>query len=68
MKPQATEFTMIGAGTHVGPIVVELLQPENGPSIYKEWLDEHGEGLHHIAVRRPIQRRRSESDLKPPRL
>jgi methylmalonyl-CoA/ethylmalonyl-CoA epimerase len=48
-----TEFTMIGAETHVGPIVVELLQPENGPSIYKEWLDAHGEGLHHIAVMRP---------------
>src|SRR5712691_13039947 len=28
-----TEFTMIGAETHVGPIVVELLQPEHGPSI-----------------------------------
>ena len=48
-----TEFTMIGAETHVGPIVVELLQPEHGPSIYKEWLDAHGEGLHHIAVMRP---------------
>src|SRR5882672_6593551 len=48
-----TEFTMIGAETHVGPIVVELLQPVEGPSIYKEWLDAHGEGLHHIAVMRP---------------
>ncbi len=48
-----TNFTMIGAETHVGPIVVELLQPEHGPSIYKEWLDSHGEGLHHIAVMRP---------------
>jgi methylmalonyl-CoA/ethylmalonyl-CoA epimerase len=50
---EPTEFTMIGAETHVGPIVVELLQPGEGPSIYKEWLDEHGEGLHHIAVMRP---------------
>src|SRR3979490_1920251 len=48
-----TEFTMIGAETHVGPIVVELLQPEHGPSIYKEWLDAPGEGLHHIAVSGP---------------
>jgi methylmalonyl-CoA/ethylmalonyl-CoA epimerase len=48
-----TDFTMIGAETHVGEIVVELLQPEAGPSIYKEWLDSHGEGLHHIAVMRP---------------
>src|SRR5215467_4369676 len=47
---EATDFTMIGAETHVGPIVVELLQPIEGPSIYKEWLEEHGEGLHHVAV------------------
>lgn len=47
-----TEFTMLGAETHVGAIMVELLQPVDGPSIYKEWLDEHGEGLHHIAVMR----------------
>ena len=28
---EPTEFTMIGAETHVGPIVVELLQPRRGP-------------------------------------
>jgi catechol 2,3-dioxygenase-like lactoylglutathione lyase family enzyme len=50
---QPTEFTMLGAEAHVGEIVVELLQPVDGPSIYKEWLDAHGEGLHHIAVMRP---------------
>jgi hypothetical protein len=44
---------MIGAETHAGPVVVELLQPLEGDSIYKEWLEEHGEGLHHIAVMRP---------------
>lgn len=46
---EAREYTMIGAETHVGPIVVELLQPVEGPSIYKEWLETKGEGLHHIA-------------------
>lgn len=46
-EPQ--EYTMLGAETHVGPIVVELLQPVDGPSIYKEWLETKGEGLHHIA-------------------
>jgi methylmalonyl-CoA/ethylmalonyl-CoA epimerase len=29
---------------------VELIEPVRGPSIYHEWLDEHGEGLHHLAV------------------
>ena len=44
-----TPYTMIGAEAHVGAIDVELIQPVDGPSIYKEWLDQHGEGLHHIA-------------------
>lgn len=56
-EPQA--YTMIGAETHVGPIVVELLQPVEGPSIYKEWLETKGEGLHHIAV---MAHSREESD------
>jgi methylmalonyl-CoA/ethylmalonyl-CoA epimerase len=50
---EPTDYTMVGAETHVGPIVVELLQPRKGPSIYKEWLEHHGEGLHHVAVMRP---------------
>jgi methylmalonyl-CoA/ethylmalonyl-CoA epimerase len=44
-----TYYTMIGAEAHVGPIGVEIIQPLEGPSIYKEWLEEKGEGVHHIA-------------------
>src|SRR2546426_9967699 len=44
---QPTDYTMIGAETHVGPIVVEILQPVDGPSIYKEWLEQPGEGVPH---------------------
>jgi len=29
---------------------IELLQPIEGPSIYEEWLERHGESLHHVAV------------------
>jgi methylmalonyl-CoA/ethylmalonyl-CoA epimerase len=47
-----TEFTMLGAEVDTGSIVFELLQPLDGPSIYKDWLNEHGEGLHHVAVMR----------------
>jgi methylmalonyl-CoA/ethylmalonyl-CoA epimerase len=46
---EAQPYTMIGAETHVGPIVVELILPVEGPSIYNEWLETRGEGLHHIA-------------------
>jgi hypothetical protein len=44
------DYTMLGAETHVGDLGFELLQPLTGPSIYKDWLDQHGEGLHHVAV------------------
>jgi hypothetical protein len=30
---------------------LELIQPLEGPSLYHEWLDEHGPGLHHIGMR-----------------
>lgn len=32
----------------LGPIELELSQPVKGPSIYRDFLDERGEGLHHI--------------------
>ena len=50
IRGQDVEYTMLGAETHVGDMGFELLQPLEGPSIYREWLDEHGEGLHHVAV------------------
>lgn len=33
--------------------IVELVQPLTGPSIYDEFLEEHGEGLHHVGVEVP---------------
>jgi methylmalonyl-CoA/ethylmalonyl-CoA epimerase len=44
------EYTMLGAETRVAGLGFELLQPLEGNSIYREWLEEHGEGLHHVAV------------------
>jgi len=34
--------------TQVGKVQLELVQPVEGPSIYADWIEEHGEGLHHI--------------------
>lgn len=34
----------------VGPLVVELIQPLSGDTIYVEHLDRKGEGLHHVGV------------------
>lgn len=49
LRGSPTYYTMIGAEAHVEPVDVELIQPIDGPSIYQEWLDKHGEGVHHIA-------------------
>ena len=32
----------------VGDVQLELVQPVEGPSIYRDWLEEVGEGLHHM--------------------
>ncbi len=32
----------------VGGVQLELVQPVEGPSIYADWLNEHGPGLHHM--------------------
>jgi Glyoxalase/Bleomycin resistance protein/Dioxygenase superfamily len=50
VRGENVEYTMLGAETHVGEMGFELLQPLDGPSIYKDWLEQHGEGLHHVAV------------------
>ena len=36
---------------NMGNISLELIEPIGGPSTWKEFLDEHGEGVHHIAFR-----------------
>jgi catechol 2,3-dioxygenase-like lactoylglutathione lyase family enzyme len=28
----------------------ELIEPEQGPAIHQDWLDERGEGFHHVGV------------------
>ena len=33
----------------MGSLSLELIEPVGGPSTWKEFLDEHGEGVHHIA-------------------
>lgn len=50
VRGKPVNYTMIGAEVHCNPIDFEILQPVEGPSIYKEFLEQHGEGLHHVAV------------------
>lgn len=37
-----------GAIVQLGPIELELFEPVAGCSAYQDWLEEHGEGLHHM--------------------
>ena len=34
---------------HMGQLDVELIEPIDGPSTWKDQLDQHGDSLHHIA-------------------
>lgn len=50
VRGKPVNYSMIGAEVHCNPIDFEILQPLEGPSIYKEHLEQKGEGLHHVSV------------------
>ena len=47
-KPES--YSMKVAAAMIGDVTWELIQPLAGPSVYKEFLEEKGEGLHHVMV------------------
>ena len=48
------DYTFQAAECQVQPgLVVELIQPLEGPSIYKEHLEKYGEGIQHVAIMMP---------------
>lgn len=49
-RGQPGNFESRLALARVGPMQLELIQPLKGPSIYLDFVEEHGYGLHHIAV------------------
>lgn len=36
---------------HLGQVDLELIEPIDGPSTWKDQLDQHGDGMHHIAFK-----------------
>lgn len=42
------DYVMKLAITMVGNVMYELIEPVQGPNSYEEFLNEHGEGLHHL--------------------
>ncbi len=37
--------------TNIGSVQIELIQSIEGKTFYADWLEKHGEGMHHVCVR-----------------
>ena len=48
LRGKLVEASMLAAIAQSGSIQLELIQPLEGPSIWKEFLEKRGEGLHHV--------------------
>lgn len=49
IRGKPTEYSMTFAETTVGGVIIEVVEPLEGPSIYREFLEQKGGGPHHIA-------------------
>lgn len=71
VRGEPVDYTMRTAVTRVGGLDLELVEPGEGASQYREFLAEHGEGLHHImcqddsAEDDPVAARLTEHGLAP---
>ena len=54
VRGEPVEYTLKFGHAKVGPIRLELVETVKGKTIYQEFLEEHGEGLHHIGVPTPV--------------
>jgi len=48
LRRKPVEASMLAAIAKSGSVQLELIQPLEGPSIWKEFLERRGEGLHHV--------------------
>jgi methylmalonyl-CoA/ethylmalonyl-CoA epimerase len=49
LRGGSTEARAKLAFISAGQLQIELIEPDHNPSTWREYLDEHGEGPHHIA-------------------
>jgi len=54
VRGEPVDYTLKFGHARVGPIVLELVETLEGKTIYQEFLEKHGEGLHHIGVPTPL--------------
>ena len=44
------EYKMIIALSYIGKMRIELIEPLEGDTVYKEFIEDHGYGVHHLGV------------------
>ncbi len=47
---EPTEYKMKVALSYIGSMRIELIEPLEGDTVYREFVEEHGYGIHHIGV------------------
>jgi hypothetical protein len=47
---EPTEYSMRVALSHIGSLRVELIEPLEGDTVYREFVQKHGYGVHHLGV------------------
>lgn len=50
IRGKTQPYSLRVAMAWTGDFMWEVVQPLEGPSIFREFLDEHGEGVHHVLV------------------
>lgn len=54
VRGEPADYTLKFGHARVGPVTLELVETVDGKTIYQEFLEKHGEGLHHIGVPTPV--------------
>ncbi len=49
-KGKPAEYRMRIALSYIGPLRIELIEPLEGDTIYRDFVEEHGYGVHHLGV------------------
>lgn len=49
-RGKTCEYRMRLALSHIGDMRIELIQPLEGDTVYKEFVEKHGYGVHHIGM------------------
>ena len=58
---EPVDYTLKFGKARVGPMTLELVETLKGKTIYQEFLEKHGKGIHHIGVPTPLP---FDSELK----